>query len=100
MWALAEGTKDGKPGSVAIHLKDPTCLEDGTMGVGTGNPLAIGLKMLIEGKLTKRGVFAPEGAGIEPYEFLEAFDLLSKEPLTKTPGQGLRETVILTRSWD
>mgnify|MGYP004299729961 CR=1 FL=1 len=31
---------------------------------------------------------------------LEAFDLLSKEPLTKAPGQGLRETVILTRSWE
>lgn len=100
VWALAEGTKDGKPASVAIQLKDPLCLEDGSMGVGTGNPLAIGLKMLLEGKLTKRGVFAPEGAGIEPYEFLEAFDLSCKEPVTKTPGQGLRETVILTRSWE
>ena len=55
-----------------------------------------------EGKLTstKRGVFAPEGAGIEPYDFLERNDLLATEPITKSPGTDSRETVVVTRSWE
>ena len=70
------------------------------MGVATGYAMAVGLKLLLEGKLSKRGVFAPEGAGIEPYDFLERNDLLATEPTTKSPGTDSRETVVVTRSWE
>jgi saccharopine dehydrogenase-like NADP-dependent oxidoreductase len=38
------------------------------MGAVTGIPLAVGLKMLCEGHITRRGVLAPE-AVLDPDEF-------------------------------
>ena len=46
------------------------------MGEATGIPLACGLKLLIDGKITKFGVFAPEGV-IDPNDFFKVLHEIS-----------------------
>ena len=55
------------------------------MGAITGFPLAFGLKLLLESKINKKGVFAPEGGAINPDDF---FSLLTDHPLS------------VSRSWE
>jgi saccharopine dehydrogenase-like NADP-dependent oxidoreductase len=74
LFAVAVGTKDAKPKTAAASL---TSLPDGgighdNMGGVTGVPLAVLLKLLHNGNLNKKGVFAPEMA-VDPDEF---FDVL------------------------
>ena len=60
-------------------------LEKMSMGEATGYPLACGLKMLIEGKLNKFGVLAPEACGIDPdIFFLELSSILGNKDHLKT----------------
>ena len=42
------------------------------MGAVTGVPLAMGLGMITDGTITKKRVFAPEGA-IDPMEFIRRY---------------------------
>ena len=46
------------------------------MGEATGIPLACGLKLLVDGKISKKGVFAPEGL-INPNDFFKELDNIS-----------------------
>lgn len=59
LWALAQGVKDGHPTRVSAHLERYT---PGKMGGATGIPLAVGLDMLISGRVLSTGVLAPEQA--------------------------------------
>jgi saccharopine dehydrogenase-like NADP-dependent oxidoreductase len=69
------------------------------MGEATGIPLACGLKLLVDGKILQKGVFAPEGA-IDPNDFFNELnkisDLLDVDEENNTNDQ---EMINIFRSW-
>ena len=83
---MAEGFKNGVETAVAVSLDSTNeMLEKMSMGEATGYPLACGLKMLIEGKLSKSGVLAPEASGINPdYFFQELSGFFGQKDHLKT----------------
>ena len=85
IYGLASGMKDQKKASVAVTLSEDELTNSWGMGAITGFPLAFGLKLLLEKKIDKKGVFAPEGGAIDPDDF---FPLLTDYPL------------IVSRSWE
>lgn len=69
LFALAEGHRDGRPAIAAAAI---TALpKDGMAGV-TSVPLAVALKLFIDGKIAGTGVKAPE-AVIDPDLFFQVF---------------------------
>lgn len=68
-FGLAEGLKDGKPAAVACALMAAPAYN---MGDCTGIPMAVALRLYIDGKLNKTGVHAPETI-IDPDDFFAAF---------------------------
>ena len=72
IYALAEGVKNGRRGSVGVcfSAESENILADLGMGMATGIPLAIGVRMLAEGKINKKGVMAPEAGHIDPETFI------------------------------
>ena len=85
IYGLARGLKDNKNASVAVTLSEEELSNSWGMGAITGFPLAFGLKLLLENKINKKGVFAPEGGAINPDDF---FSLLTDHPLS------------VSRSWE
>ena len=85
IYGLAIGLKDNKNASVAVTLSEEELSNSWGMGAITGFPLAFGLKLLLENKINKKGVFAPEGGAINPDDF---FSLLTDHPLS------------VSRSWE
>lgn len=67
LFALAEGHRDGRPSIVTAAII--ALPEDGMAGI-TSVPLAVALKLFIEGKITGTGVKAPE-AVIDPDLFFQ-----------------------------
>ena len=86
VYGLAQGLKNGTKTNVAVTLESNNdMLEKMSMGEATGYPLACGLKMLIEGKLNKFGVLAPEACGIDPDIFFQELSgILGHEDHFKT----------------
>ncbi len=72
IYALAVGVKDGQRVSVGVSFSADTenILADLGMGMATGIPLAMGVRMLAEGKIDKKGVMAPEAGYIDPETFI------------------------------
>lgn len=68
-FALAEGLKNGKPASVACALMAAPAYD---MGACTGIPMAVALRLYLDGKIKQTGVHAPETI-IEPDDFFAAF---------------------------
>lgn len=64
--ALAIGQRNKRPLTVSAHIEGK--ITDGSMGASTCVPSAIFLKMLVDGRIKKRGVVAPEGCA-DPEEF-------------------------------
>jgi saccharopine dehydrogenase-like NADP-dependent oxidoreductase len=89
IWALAVGTKDGRPASVAVS---PTTHPAGAMGGNTGLPLAIGVELLRRGQLRDVGVHAPEAA-IDPAQFFDLLGPLTEPGLTGANLLAIDETV-------
>ena len=60
IYALAVGVKNGRRGSVGVSFSADmeSILGDLGMGMATGIPLAIGVRMLAEGKINKKGVMS------------------------------------------
>ena len=85
IYGLARGLKDNKKASVAVTLSEEDLSNSWGMGAITGFPLAFGLKLFLESKINKKGVFAPEGGAINPDDF---FSLLTDHPLS------------VSRSWE
>ena len=85
IYGLARGLKDNKKASVGVTLSEEELSNSWGMGAITGFPLAFGLKLLLESKINKKGVFAPEGGAINPDDF---FSLLTDHPLS------------VSRSWE
>tara|TARA_Y100000766_G_scaffold171386_1_gene147135 strand:+ start:40 stop:528 length:489 start_codon:yes stop_codon:yes gene_type:complete len=73
LYALAMGNKNGQTASCGTTFRASDLI---SMGEATGIPLACGLKLLVDGKITKSGVFAPEGA-IDPKDFFKELDAIS-----------------------
>ena len=73
IYALAIGKKDGVKVSCGTTFNTSDLI---SMGEATGIPLACGLKLLVDGKILKKGVFAPEGA-IEPNDFFNELNNIS-----------------------
>ena len=73
LYALAIGNKNGQTASCGTTFRASDLI---SMGEATGIPLACGLKLLIDGKITKFGVFAPEGA-IDPNDFFKVLHEIS-----------------------
>ena len=73
LYSLAIGKKNGKQASCGTTFRSSGLI---SMGEATGIPLACGLKLLVDGKILKKGVFAPEGA-IVPDDFFEELNNIS-----------------------
>ena len=80
--AIAEGKKDNQPKKVAIGVKYRPYgeVEEGMDGI-TAIPLVIAALMLIDGKITKKGVLTPEES-IDPDEFFKRYAKFCKENFT------------------
>jgi saccharopine dehydrogenase-like NADP-dependent oxidoreductase len=85
IYGLATGTKNQKTASVAATLSVEDLTSISGMGEATGFPLAFGLKLFLENKITQKGVFAPEGGAINPDDF---FPLIADHPIE------------ISRSWE
>lgn len=87
LMAYAKGKKNGTERHVTVCVK-------AAPGPGMANltsiPLGVALNLLIAGKITRHGVFAPE-AGIDPDDF---FDALA--PSTYPPCNGREDLIVTT----
>jgi hypothetical protein len=91
LFALAHGQREGAPVAVgALVLGMPR----GGMGGATGVPLAVALSLFAQGRVEKRGVFAPEGV-MDADAFFDALAPLcspafgsGREMLAVTEGVG------------
>jgi saccharopine dehydrogenase-like NADP-dependent oxidoreductase len=79
-FALAEGLKNGKPASVACALM---AVPEYDMGACTGIPMAVALRLYLEGKIKQTGVHAPETI-LDPDDFFKAFLPYCKLPKKPT----------------
>lgn len=88
VWALAEGTKDGRRTIVGMTTD---VLPDGQMGEMTSIPVAICASMIARGEITSPGVHAPE-AVVDPRLF---FDRLAAFAGDRAGGERLRATLLV-----
>lgn len=91
VFAMATGTKNGKPASAAAAILSAPATG---MGGATGVPLAVGLAALRPDGELRRGVFAPEGI-VDRREF---FDLLA--PLCSPAKRDTDDLLLVSRSWE
>lgn len=84
--AFAKGVRDGRPHSVTARMN---ALPGPGMGNLTGIPMGTGISLFLDGKITRRGAFAPE-AGITTRDF---FDALA--PRTVPPYRGFDDLIIV-----
>jgi saccharopine dehydrogenase-like NADP-dependent oxidoreductase len=90
-FGLAEGLKDGKPASAACALMAVPAYD---MGACTGIPMAVALRLYLDGKITQPGVHAPETA-IDPDDFFAAFLPYCRLP---KPPRSVAELINIDRS--
>ena len=91
LYALAIGKKNEKKASCGAIFNVSELV---SMGEATGIPLACGLKLLIDGKISKKGVFAPEGV-IDPHDFFNELDKISD-----VLNNNSSEKISFFRSWE
>ena len=90
IYGLAYGMKNGKNASVGVTFGKNDLAKEISMGEATGHPLALGLKLFLQGKIYKPGVFAPEGGAINTEDFFSAYEELAD----------LNEGLDISRSWE
>ena len=90
IYGLAHGMKDGNIASVGVTLTTKDLTRETSMGEATGHPLALGLKLFLQEKINRPGVFAPEGGAINTEDFFSAYAEL----------EGLEEGLDISRSWE
>ena len=71
IYSYAEGIKEKKITSIGVTIDGD--INNFSMGKATSLPLAIGVKMFIDGKIKKHGVHTPESAVIDPKIFFNYF---------------------------
>ena len=89
IYGLTHGIKNGNIASVGVTLATKKSANETSMGEATGHPLALGLKLFLQGKINKYGVFAPEGI-INTKDFFKAYAELEQ----------LEEDLDISRSWE
>tara|TARA_B100000768_G_scaffold46022_1_gene44805 strand:- start:10761 stop:11921 length:1161 start_codon:yes stop_codon:yes gene_type:complete len=90
IYGLAYGMKNGNIASVGVTFGKNDLAKETSMGEATGHPLALGLKLFLQGKIYKSGVFAPEGGAINAEDFFSAYKELGE----------LNEGLDISRSWE
>jgi len=65
MSVIVQGTKDGRPREVRVHIFSRA----GGLGEGTGVPAAVGALLMLRGAVRGPGVLPPEGC-VDPAQFL------------------------------
>ena len=90
IYGLAHGIKNGNIASVGVTFSTNDLAKETSMGEATGHPLALGLKLFLQGKIYKPGVFAPEGGAIDAEDFFSAYAELEE----------LDGGLAISRSWD
>jgi saccharopine dehydrogenase-like NADP-dependent oxidoreductase len=90
IYGLAHGIKNGSAASVGVTFSANNLEKEVSMGEATGHPLALGLKLFLQGKINKPGVFAPEGGVIDAQDFFNAYAEL----------EGLEKGLDISRSWE
>jgi saccharopine dehydrogenase (NAD+, L-lysine-forming) len=65
MAVVVKGKKDGKREEYRVHMAS----EGGGLGEGTGIPAAMGVILMVQGKVTAKGVLPPEGC-VDPNDFI------------------------------
>ena len=90
IYGLAYGMKNGKNASVGVTFGKNDLAKEISMGEATGHPLALGLKLFLQGKIYKPGVFAPEGGAINTEDFFSVYEEL----------EDLNEGLDISRSWE
>lgn len=83
-FALANGVRDGLSATTAASLR----ASPAGMAAATGIPLALTARLFAQGRISSKGVHAPEGV-IDPHTF---FDLL--HPYCQTPCLVAREELV------
>ena len=81
---VVAGTKDGKPGKFVFQLAS----ESEALGEGTGIPAAMGCMLMAAGKITKKGVYPPEGC-VNPLDFLGLVDKVMPKGETEKSFDGV-----------
>ena len=89
IYGLTHGIKNGNIASVGVTLATKKSTNETSMGEATGHPLALGLKLFLQGKINKYGVFAPEGI-INTKDFFKEYAELEE----------LEEDLDISRSWE
>ncbi len=81
VFAFATGTRGGKHVRIGVSMTSEPMgeIKKSNMGALTGVPLAVGLSLLHGGKISRRGVFAPEGAINPDIFFTELAPLCNPE---------------------
>jgi saccharopine dehydrogenase (NAD+, L-lysine-forming) len=79
---VVRGKKDGKYLEYRVHMAS----KSQALGEGTGIPAAVGAILMQQGKITKKGVFPPEGC-INPQDFLDLIPQVMKFDKAKEGGE-------------
>ena len=91
LFAYVKGQKNGQEKTVGVTVLAGV---GGGMGGATGVPMAIGLKLLNAGKISKHGVFSPEMV-IDPDDFFDELGPLCSFP---APVKSAKEMLMITQS--
>jgi len=79
---VVRGGKDGKYREYRVHMAS----KSQALGEGTGIPAAVGAILMHQGKITKKGVFPPEGC-INPQDFMDLVPQVIKLDKAKEGGE-------------
>jgi saccharopine dehydrogenase (NAD+, L-lysine-forming) len=86
---IVKGKKDGKPRGFRFHLVSSSQ----ALGEGTGIPAAIGAIVMLEGKVSCKGVMPPEGM-VAPMDFLAFVPKVMKLDSKKEGGKAFGGVIV------
>ncbi len=78
---VVTGIKDGRRQELRFHLAS----DSQALGEGTGIPAAVGAILLQQGKITRKGIFPPEG-GVKPMDFISLIPGILEKNKAHTPS--------------
>ena len=79
---VVKGIKDGRRQELRFHLAS----DSQALGEGTGIPAAAGAILMQTGKVSRKGIFPPEG-GIDPMDFISLIPAILEKNKAHAPAQ-------------
>jgi saccharopine dehydrogenase (NAD+, L-lysine-forming) len=79
---VVTGKKDGRRQELRFHMAS----DSQALGEGTGIPAALGAILLQQGKISRKGIFPPEG-GINPLDFVSLIPAILERNRAANPTQ-------------